>query len=106
MAADFCCVFPPLFAGAVVHEASRTFDPELPAEKRNDTRGSLREILQEDPQKPRCAQLDGEAKPVVVSAVNRNCVPVSIIEIKVPCQDLVAWIIPKDVLSLVFQRWG
>ena len=86
MPADLRCVFPPLFAGAVVHEASRAFDPKLPGEKRNDPRGSFREVLQEDPQKSRCAQLDGEAEPVVVSAVNRNDVPVSIIEIKVTRQ--------------------
>ena len=86
MLANLGGVVPAGFAVSVMEEATELFDLELSREAIDHTSRYIREVLQEGAQEARCAELDGEAQPVVVAAMGADQSPIAVIQVKVAGQ--------------------
>jgi hypothetical protein len=86
MAAYFGGMIPACFTLAVINEAAQLLDPELPGDAVDNTLRHIGQIFQKCAQKSRCAELDGEAQPGMVTPMRVDDCAIAIVKEKVPGQ--------------------
>jgi hypothetical protein len=79
---DLDGVIPSLPARTVLGETSRLFNAQLSCEKENYARRSLCQVFRKSPQESGRAQLNGKAQPVAITAMQRDEIVVSIIQME------------------------
>ena len=105
MLADLGGVVPAGFAVPVMEKATELFNVELSGEAVNHAIRYVREVFQKGAQEARRAKLDGEAQPIVISAMGANQSPIAVIEVKIAGQ-LVRRRFPDEAAVPVPQLFG
>jgi hypothetical protein len=88
-----------------MEKATELFNVELSGEAVNHAIRYVREVFQKGAQEARRAKLDGEAQPIVISAMGANQSPIAVIEVKIAGQ-LVRRRFPDEAAVPVPQLFG